>query len=80
MLTLNINPNLGNQEVQLSDKSTGQLSGVRISGGFLGNAVIQWTFISTGHKHEGFVYAGDLQEGQVITSLNNVDKYRVHFI
>ncbi|GEP22619.1 hypothetical protein OQI89_01020 [Lentilactobacillus diolivorans] len=81
MLTINVNGNLGNQEVMLSDNTSGTLTGVRIFGSVIGgNQVIQWTFISTGHKHEGFVYAGDLHEGLVINSMNGNDQYKVHFV
>ncbi|MFD1125966.1 hypothetical protein ACFQ22_11450 [Lentilactobacillus raoultii] len=81
MLTLNINGQLGNQEVVLSDNSYGQLSGIRIFGTPAGGAqVIQWTFTATGHKHEGFVYAGNLTEGLVINSITGKDQYKIHFI
>ncbi len=79
-LTININPNFGNQQVRLSDNTIGQLAGIRAFGSSMaGNQVIQWTFISTGHFHEGFVVAGQLQEGQVIKSVNGNDEYKVHF-
>lgn len=81
MLTININGNLGNREVQLSDNSFGQLAGIRVFGGIAGGPqVIQWTFTSTGHKHEGFVYAGDLVEGLVINSITGKNQYKVHFV
>ncbi|GAA6237440.1 hypothetical protein [Apilactobacillus micheneri] len=77
MLKLNVNTNFGNQEIKLSDNSTGQLSGVRIPVG-MGQQVVQWTFISTGQKHENFVYTGQLSEGQIINSMNNSDQYKIH--
>lgn len=81
MLTLNINANLGNQEVVLSDNSYGQLSEIRVFGSPTGGSqVIQWTFTSTGHKHEGFVFAGNLTEGLVIDSITGKDQYKVHFV
>lgn len=80
MLTINVNGNLGNQEVVLSDNSVGTLTGARVFGSALsGNQVVQWTFISTEHQHEGFVYAGQLVEGLVIQSMNGNDTYRIHF-
>ncbi|KRL23293.1 hypothetical protein FC98_GL000015 [Lentilactobacillus kisonensis DSM 19906 = JCM 15041] len=76
-----MNGNLGNQEVVLSDNTTGTFTGVRVFGSPLsGNQVVQWTFISTGHTHEGFVYAGDLHEGLEIKSMNGHDTYKIHFM
>ncbi|MBV0929180.1 hypothetical protein KTE19_00350 [Lentilactobacillus sp. IMAU92037] len=81
MLTINVNGNLGNQEVILSDNTTGTFTGVRVFGSALsGNQVVQWTFVSTGHQHEGFVYAGDLHEGLEIESMNGHDTYKIHFV
>ncbi|UQS85496.1 hypothetical protein MOO46_02605 [Apilactobacillus apisilvae] len=79
MLKLNVNTNFVNQEITLSDKSTGQLSGVRIPS-TMGQQDVQWTFISTGRKHEGFVFTGQLSDGQVINSFNNEDQYKIHLM
>ncbi len=81
MLTLNLDGKLGNQQVTLSDNSVGQLSGIRIYGSVVGgNQIVQWTFTSIGHKHEGFVYAGNLTEGLTIDSINGQDQYKIHFV
>ncbi|UDM31673.1 hypothetical protein [Lentilactobacillus laojiaonis] len=81
MITLNINGNLGNQQITLSDNSVGQLSGVRVFSSFTsGRDVVQWTFVTIGNVHEGFVYAGDFAEGQEISSINGNTIYKVHFV
>ncbi|GAY73144.1 hypothetical protein [Lentilactobacillus kosonis] len=79
MLTLYVDGNLGNQEVELSDGSTGQLSGVRIGGSVLGNngLTVQWTFVSVGGVHEGFVYAGMFSDGMTIESISGKEKYQI---
>ncbi|AQW22169.1 hypothetical protein PL11_009655 [Lentilactobacillus curieae] len=79
MLTLYVDGNLGNQEVELSDGSTGQLSGVRISGSILGSnsMAVQWTFISTGRAHEGFVYSGAFSDGMIIESMSGKEQYQI---
>ncbi|GLB46967.1 hypothetical protein WR164_09460 [Philodulcilactobacillus myokoensis] len=80
MLTLNLDRRLGNQEVMLSDSSTGQLTGVRIPSLSVGSRVVQWTFVPADHDHEGFAYAGFFKEGQVIESFSGVTKYKINFI
>ncbi|WP_268913185.1 hypothetical protein [Lentilactobacillus sp. SPB1-3] len=81
MLTLYVNGNLGNQEVEISDGTTGQLSGIRIGGSVLNNnsLTIQWTFVSVGGFHEGFVFAGSFEDGMIIDSINGTEKYQIKF-
>lgn len=80
MLKINIDGNLGNQEVILSDKSTGQLTGIRAFGAInSANEVVQWTFIPANKDHESFVFAGNLYEGLVIESINGKNQYKIHF-
>lgn len=78
-LKLNLNPNLGNQEVLLSDKTKGQLSVIRIPNGMI-NTVTQWTFVPVNGVHDSFIFTGDFVEGKIINSLNNQDQYVVHFL
>lgn len=81
MITLSLNGNLGNQQVNLSNGVGGQLSGVRIFGGTPGQVqTVQWTFIPAAPELEGFVYAGAFEEGQIIKSINGVNTYKIHFI
>ncbi|WP_172189437.1 hypothetical protein [Lentilactobacillus kribbianus] len=80
MITMNLNGNMGNQQVRLSDGNYGQLSGVRVFGSIPGTVqAIQWTFIPAAAELEGFVFAGSFEEGQVIRSINGKNEYKIHF-
>ncbi|KRM93733.1 hypothetical protein [Lentilactobacillus senioris] len=81
MITLNLNGNLGNQQVNLSNGAKGQLSGVRIFGGIPGQVqTVQWTFVPGAPELEGFVFAGSFEEGQEIKSITGLNTYKIHFI
>lgn len=81
MITLSLNGNAGNQQVKLSNGAGGQLSGVRIFGGAPGQVqTVQWTFIPGAAELEGFVFAGQFEEGQVIKSITGLNTYQIHFI